>query len=39
MLNIGEIADLIGAECHGDITVTVNSVADLQNASFTMDKA
>ncbi len=32
MLNLGEIADLIGAECHGDKTVTVSSVADIQSA-------
>ena len=32
MLSLGEIADLIGAECHGDCSITVNSVADIQKA-------
>jgi len=32
MLSLGEIADLIGAECHGDSSITVNSVADIQKA-------
>lgn len=32
MLSLGEIAGLIGAECHGDESITVNSVADIQIA-------
>jgi len=33
MLSLGEVADLIGAECHGDNLVTVGSVADIQTAN------
>jgi len=33
MPSLGEIANLIGAECHGDPTVTVHSVADINDAS------
>ncbi len=33
MLSLGEIADLIGAECRGDHSITVNSVADIQSAT------
>ena len=32
MLNLGEIAKLIGAECHGDSNITVDSVADIFKA-------
>ncbi len=33
MPSLGEIANIIGAECHGDCTVTVHSVADIKEAS------
>jgi len=33
MPSLGEIAKIIGAECHGDSTVTVHSVADIKEAS------
>ena len=33
MLSLGEIADIIGAECHGDNSITVHSVADLEFAT------
>jgi len=32
MLSLGEIAELIGAECHGDSSMTVDSVADIVKA-------
>ena len=32
MLSLGEIADLIGAECRGDRSITVDSIADIQKA-------
>ena len=33
MLSLGEVAEIIGAECHGDKNITVNSVADIQKAT------
>ena len=33
MLSLGEIAKIIGAECHGDENIIVNSVADIDSAS------
>ncbi|MCP3674234.1 MAG: UDP-3-O-(3-hydroxymyristoyl)glucosamine N-acyltransferase [Gammaproteobacteria bacterium] len=33
MLSLGEIAKLIGAECRGDHSITVDSVADIQKAA------
>lgn len=32
MLSLGEVAELIGAECRGDKSITVHSVADIQSA-------
>ena len=32
MLTLGEVADLIGAECVGDKEVTVSSIADIEQA-------
>ena len=33
MLSLGEVAEIIGAEYHGDTNITVNSVADIQKAT------
>ena len=32
MLSLAEVAKIIGAECHGDESITVDSIADLQSA-------